>query len=97
MKRRLRIRWTCSDYVSHSHRWRWSAWLCGRVQWLARDARRGAAVKRAAAFAGRLGAYLAASTLALFMDERGVIQLVCFGIACFALSFALLVWDRVRP
>jgi hypothetical protein len=34
-RRRIAIRWTCSDYVSHSHRWRWSAWLCGRVQWLA--------------------------------------------------------------
>ena len=24
----------CSDFVRHYHRWRWSAWLCGRWQWL---------------------------------------------------------------
>ncbi len=27
--------WTCSDHVHHEHRWRWTAWLCGRVQALA--------------------------------------------------------------
>ncbi len=32
-KRRLRIDWTCSDHAGHVHRWRWSAWLCGRMQW----------------------------------------------------------------
>lgn len=30
--RKLRLRWTCSDRVHHSHRWRWTAWLCGRAQ-----------------------------------------------------------------
>jgi hypothetical protein len=32
MKRRIRTRWTCSDYVCHEHRWRWSARLCGMLQ-----------------------------------------------------------------
>ena len=31
-KRKLRFNWTCSDYVHHSHKWKWSAWLCGRWQ-----------------------------------------------------------------
>lgn len=30
--RRLAIRWTCSDYANHNHRWKWTAWLCGRLQ-----------------------------------------------------------------
>lgn len=29
---RLRYRWTCSNFAKHAHRWRWIAWLCGRVQ-----------------------------------------------------------------
>lgn len=29
---KLRLCWTCSDFVKHEHRWRWSAWLCGRLQ-----------------------------------------------------------------
>jgi hypothetical protein len=33
-KRKLKIRWTCSDFVKHSHRWKWSVWLCGRWQYL---------------------------------------------------------------
>lgn len=32
-KRRLQMKWTCSDFVKHSHRWKWSAWLCGRWQY----------------------------------------------------------------
>ena len=35
MKRSLRTAWTCSDYVHHQHRWRWTAWLCGRWQCIA--------------------------------------------------------------
>ena len=37
MKRRIKPCWTCSDYVRHEHRWRWTAWICGRIQrlWLA--------------------------------------------------------------
>lgn len=31
-KRKLLIRWTCSDYVRHNHRWKWSARLCGWIQ-----------------------------------------------------------------
>lgn len=35
LKRRLiTMRWTCSDYVHHSHRWKWAAWLCGWMQYL---------------------------------------------------------------
>jgi len=30
--KRLQIVWTCSDRVSHEHRWKWTAWLCGRWQ-----------------------------------------------------------------
>jgi hypothetical protein len=33
-KRKIEIRWTCSDFVHHEHRWKWTAWLCGRWQWL---------------------------------------------------------------
>lgn len=33
--RGLTMQWTCSDYVHHSHRFRWVAWLCGRAQLLA--------------------------------------------------------------
>ena len=29
---KLRLKWTCSDRLCHHHRWRWSAWLCGRIQ-----------------------------------------------------------------
>lgn len=34
--RRLRLCWTCSDFVSHEHRTWAGAWLCGRFQWLRR-------------------------------------------------------------
>lgn len=40
-KRRIRFVWTCSDYVSHEHRWYWSARVCGQWQrfkrWLTGD------------------------------------------------------------
>jgi len=29
---RPQIFWTCSDLLSHEHRWKWTAWLCGRWQ-----------------------------------------------------------------
>lgn len=32
VKRKLRFSWSCSDYTHHQHRYRWTAWLCGRVQ-----------------------------------------------------------------
>ena len=34
-QRRIRIRvgWTCSDYVRNEHRWRWQAYACGAAQW----------------------------------------------------------------
>lgn len=31
-KRRIRLVWTCSNGAHHEHRWRWAAWLCGRIQ-----------------------------------------------------------------
>jgi len=31
-KRKLKIMWTCSPYVHHEHRWKWTAWLCGKWQ-----------------------------------------------------------------
>jgi hypothetical protein len=33
-RHRIRFMWTCSDYIHHEHRWRWSAWLCGRLQYV---------------------------------------------------------------
>lgn len=32
MPKNIKIYWTCSNYKDHQHRWRWSAWLCGRWQ-----------------------------------------------------------------
>lgn len=32
MKRRLRLRWSCSDHVKHEHRWYWTARVCGLAQ-----------------------------------------------------------------
>ena len=29
----VRYSWTCSDGLLHLHRYRWTAWLCGRVQY----------------------------------------------------------------
>ena len=29
---RIRIRWSCCDFVHHEHRWCWTARLCGMVQ-----------------------------------------------------------------
>jgi hypothetical protein len=26
------LRWSCSNFVKHEHRWKWTAWLCGRFQ-----------------------------------------------------------------
>lgn len=34
MRRRRIISWTCSDFVHHEHRWKWSAWICSWVQML---------------------------------------------------------------
>jgi len=33
-KRKIRISWSCSDYVHHEHRYKWTAWLCGRIQYI---------------------------------------------------------------
>jgi hypothetical protein len=30
--RNIFLRWTCSDYVYHEHRYKWTAWLCGVMQ-----------------------------------------------------------------
>ena len=29
---KIRVWWTCSDYVRHEHRWRWQAYGCGAAQ-----------------------------------------------------------------
>jgi len=31
-KRKLKRRWSCSIFKRHEHRWRWTAWICGRWQ-----------------------------------------------------------------
>lgn len=36
MKHAIKIKWTCTNFVHHVHRWRFTAWLCGRKQLLAR-------------------------------------------------------------
>jgi hypothetical protein len=38
-RKKLKIIWTCSDFVHHEHRYKWIAWLCGKWQkgiWLLR-------------------------------------------------------------
>jgi len=30
--RAIKLRWTCSDFAGHAHRYRWTAWACGRAQ-----------------------------------------------------------------
>ncbi len=30
--RKLRLCWTCSDFIHHEHRWRWTAWVCAQLQ-----------------------------------------------------------------
>lgn len=32
-KKKIRFIWTCSNFVRHEHRWKWSAWICGRCQY----------------------------------------------------------------
>ena len=34
MKRKIKICWTCSDYVYHEHKYKWAAYLCGKIQYL---------------------------------------------------------------
>lgn len=31
---RIKPIWTCSNHAHHEHRYRWTAWLCGRLQFL---------------------------------------------------------------
>ena len=33
---KLAFIWTCSDFVYHEHRWKFTAWICGRAQLLIR-------------------------------------------------------------
>lgn len=33
-KRKIKIVWSCSDYCHHEHKYKWTAYLCGRVQYL---------------------------------------------------------------
>ena len=28
----IEIKWSCSDYCHHEHKYKWTAWLCGRIQ-----------------------------------------------------------------
>lgn len=32
-KKRLKIVWTCSDYIDHIHKTKFGAWFCGRKQY----------------------------------------------------------------
>lgn len=32
----IKVVWTCSDYCSHKHRFKFVAWTCGRAQLLLR-------------------------------------------------------------
>jgi hypothetical protein len=31
-KKNIRIKYTCSDYCHHEHKYKLTAWLCGRIQ-----------------------------------------------------------------
>lgn len=33
-KRKIKISWTCSDYVDHIHKTKFGAWFCGRKQYV---------------------------------------------------------------
>ncbi len=33
-KHKLQITWTCSNYIHHQHKWKWSAWICEKLQML---------------------------------------------------------------
>jgi hypothetical protein len=33
-KRKIRIVWTCSDFARHKHKWKWTATICGRIQFI---------------------------------------------------------------
>ena len=35
-KIKVKTVWTCSDNCQHEHKYRWTAWLCGRIQYLKR-------------------------------------------------------------
>lgn len=32
LKRKLKVHWSCSDKTHHEHRYKWTAWLCGKIQ-----------------------------------------------------------------
>ena len=32
-KRKIKFIWTCSDYMKHEHKYKFTAWLCGRFQY----------------------------------------------------------------
>ena len=32
-KRKIKLIWTCSDYVYHEHKYQFTAWACGRIQY----------------------------------------------------------------
>lgn len=36
MKRKIKIRWTCSDFSHHEHKYKLMAWLCGKLQLMGR-------------------------------------------------------------
>ena len=33
-RRKIRIAWTCSDFVHHEHRYKFMAYLCGNIQYI---------------------------------------------------------------
>lgn len=33
-RRKITLRWTCSNYVHHEHKFRWIAFICGKFQQL---------------------------------------------------------------
>ena len=33
-KKKLKIRWSCSDVSKHEHRFKFMAYLCGRIQYI---------------------------------------------------------------
>ena len=35
-KQKIKMVWTCSDYINHEHKYKFTAWLCGRIQYLKR-------------------------------------------------------------
>ena len=37
VKQKIKMVWTCSDYINHEHKYKFTAWLCGRGQDIKRN------------------------------------------------------------